>query len=101
MTQATPCSCRQKVETLEAQALSRRALLSGAAFVASAGAVGLTPLRARAQQKVAQAVAQYQSSPKNGQQCSTCTYFQAPSSCQLVEGSISPSGWCALYIKKS
>jgi secreted PhoX family phosphatase len=86
-------------QTLEPEALSRRTLLSGAAFAASAAAVGLMPLRARAQQKVAQSAAQYQASPKNGQQCSTCSHFQAPSSCQLVDGSISPNGWCALYTK--
>jgi secreted PhoX family phosphatase len=88
-------------QTLEAEALSRRTLLSGAAFAASAAAVGLMPLRAHAQQKVAQSAAQYQASPKNGQQCSTCSHFQAPSSCQVVDGSISPNGWCALYTKKS
>jgi secreted PhoX family phosphatase len=88
-------------QTLEPEALSRRTLLSGAAFAASAAAVGLMPLRARAQQKVAQSAAQYQASPKNGQQCSTCSHFQAPSSCQVVDGSISPNGWCALYTKKS
>ena len=101
MTPSKPCSCHAKAETPEALALSRRTLLSGAAFAASAAAVGLMPLRARAQQKVSQATAQYQSSPKNGQQCSTCTHFQAPSSCQIVDGTISPSGWCALYTKKS
>lgn len=100
MTRPTPCSCRAEAVTLETQALSRRALLSGAAFVASGAAVALMPLRARAQQKVSQATAQYQSSPKNGQQCSTCSHFQAPSSCEVVDGSISPSGWCALYTKK-
>ncbi len=91
-------SCRAKAETLAPEALSRRTLLSGAAFAA---AVGLMPFRARAQQKVAQSAAQYQASPKNGQQCSTCSHFQAPSSCQVVDGSISPDGWCALYTKKS
>ncbi|QAY94741.1 high potential iron sulfur protein [Methylovirgula ligni] len=100
MTQSTPCSCRAETVTLETQALSRRTLLSGAAFVASAAAVGLMPLRARAQQKVAQSAAQYQDSPKNGQQCSTCSHFQAPGSCEVVDGTISPSGWCALYTKK-
>jgi hypothetical protein len=88
-------------QTLDPEPLSRRTLLSGAAFAASAAAVGLMPLRARAQQKVAQSAAQYQASPKNGQQCSTCSHFQAPSSCQVVDGSISPNGWCALYTKKS
>ncbi len=92
---------RPIAQTLEPEALSRRTLLSGAAFAASAAAVGLMPLRARSQQKVAQSAAQYQASPKNGQQCSTCSHFQAPSSCQVVDGSISPNGWCALYTKKS
>ena len=86
-------------QTLEPDPLSRRTLLSGAAFAAAA--LGLMPLRARAQQKVAQSAAQYQASPKNGQQCSTCSHFQAPSSCQVVDGSISLNGWCALYTKKS
>jgi secreted PhoX family phosphatase len=102
MTDSNPCSCRAKTETLSPEALSRRTLLSGAAFAASAAAVGLMPIRAHAQaKKVAQSAAQYQSSPKNGQQCSTCSHFQAPSSCELVDGSISASGWCALYTKKS
>jgi hypothetical protein len=99
VTKSTPCSCRAKAETLDADALSRRALLSGAAFVA--GAAALIPLRARAQQKVAQAAVQYQTSPKNNQQCSGCSHFQAPSSCQLVDGTISPNGWCALFQAKA
>lgn len=88
-----------KAATQDADALSRRALLGGAAL--AAGAAALMPLRAHAQQKVAQSAAQYQDSPKNGQQCSTCAHFQPPNSCQLVEGKISPNGWCALYMKKS
>jgi secreted PhoX family phosphatase len=91
-------STRPIAQTLEPEALSRRMVLSGAAFAAAA--VGLMPLRAHAQQKVAQSAAQYQASPKNGQQCSTCSHFQAPSSCEVVDGSISPNGWCALYTKK-
>ncbi len=96
---STPCSCRANAQAFEADGLSRRALLSGAAFVA--GAAALLPLRARAQQKVAQSAAQYQASPKNGQQCSACAHFHAPSACEVVDGTISPDGWCALYTKKS
>ncbi len=99
MPNSTPCSCRAKTQAAEAETLSRRTLLSGAAIVA--GAAALLPLRARAQPKVAQSAAQYQASPKNGQQCSTCTHLQAPSACDVVDGTISPSGWCALYTKKS
>ncbi|WP_297298711.1 high potential iron sulfur protein [uncultured Methylovirgula sp.] len=101
MKTSRPSSCRVQAQALESEALSRRMLLSGAAFVASAAAVGLMPMRARAQQKITQAAAQYQNSPKGDQRCDGCAHFQAPSSCQVVDGTISPSGWCALYVKKS
>jgi secreted PhoX family phosphatase len=99
MKDSDPCSCGAKTESLGMEALSRRKLLGGAAFAAAAA--GLMPLRARAQQKVAQSAVQYQTSPKNGQQCNSCSHFKAPSSCEVVDGSISPNGWCALYTKKS
>lgn len=57
--------------------------------------------------KVPQKDAQYQATPKNDQTCDMCQYFvagaqpNAPGTCQLVEGSISPKGWCALFAKKS
>jgi hypothetical protein len=49
----------------------------------------------------------YQSMPKNGKKCSQCTFFLPGSSpksngaCKLVEGSISPSGWCTAFAAKS
>ncbi len=42
----------------------------------------------------------YQPSPKDGHQCDGCMLFQAPSSCQVVDGTISPTGWCKLWAKK-
>lgn len=39
--------------------------------------------------------------PKDGQKCADCVYFQAPSSWGVVEGPISPNGWCNMYNKKS
>lgn len=40
----------------------------------------------------------YQDSPKNGQRCSDCSLFVAESNtCQVVEGDISPEGWCKLF----
>lgn len=45
----------------------------------------------------------YQSSPKNGQQCSDCTYYiedqdgDGLGACAIVEGKIEPSGWCASF----
>jgi hypothetical protein len=47
-----------------------------------------------AQGKVSKASARYQNKPKGKQQCSGCRNFQAPTSCKVVEGSVSPKGWC-------
>ena len=56
--------------------------------------------RVFAQSKAPKSAVQYQDSPKEGQKCGDCQYFTAPGSCQLVEGSISPSGWCSLFTGK-
>lgn len=52
--------------------------------------------------KVAQASVQYQAEPKGEQKCSNCVNFIPESStCKLVEGKISPEGWCSLWTKKA
>ena len=67
--------------------------------VAVIGSAVVTQANAQ-QKKVSQAQAQYQDKPKNDQQCDNCMQFEAPSSCKLVEGTISPKGWCLFYVKK-
>ena len=82
--------------------ISRRSILKGAPMVA-ATAVALdciTPGEATAQQqKLSQKLAKYQDSPKDGAQCSNCSKFVAPSSCQVVADPITPNGWCQFYAK--
>ncbi len=52
--------------------------------------------------KVSQASVQYQTQPKGEQKCSGCMHFIAESnSCKLVEGQISPDGWCTLWTQKT
>jgi hypothetical protein len=52
--------------------------------------------------KVTQASVQYQTQPKGDQQCSGCRHFIADSNaCKLVEGNISPDGWCVLWAKNA
>ena len=75
---------------------SRRAVLLGCAGLVLAGAAR----PAEAQQKMAQKLVQYQQQPKGSQQCELCLHFVAPSSCKLVEGTINPKGWCALFAPK-
>jgi len=52
--------------------------------------------------KISKAQANYQNQPKGAQQCGTCTNFDAEfSTCRVVEGKVSPNGWCQLWTKKA
>ncbi len=93
-------------EDLEKE-ISRRTLLKGAAAVI-AGATVASSFAGKAQAaKSTKAAMQYQDKPKGDQQCSGCSFFvpgkkpQAQGTCQIVEGSISPQGWCTAFAKKS
>jgi hypothetical protein len=81
--------------------ISRRRLLGGTALALSAAATATVASRAAAQEKMSQADAKYQGTPKGDQRCDGCMLFQAPSACKVVEGAISPSGWCQLFVKKA
>ncbi len=85
------------------KALSRRHILvRGVACAAGAAALlgHATHAQAAKMPQSSPAVA-YQDTPKGTQQCDGCILFQAPGSCQMVDGTISPSGWCKLWAKKS
>lgn len=76
--------------------VSRRSVL-----LAAAGAAPLLALTGgEAQAKLAQNAVKYQPDPKDGKQCDGCAQFVAPNSCKLVDGEISPTGWCLLWVKK-
>ena len=77
---------------------TRRTVLIAAAAVAPF--LALTP-SADAAKKVSQQAASYQSTPKGDQFCGNCGHFIPPTACRLVEGRISPGGWCRLWAKKA
>jgi len=52
------------------------------------------------QTKQSKAATHYQDTPKGDQRCDNCVFFQPPNACQVVEGNISPQGWCNLWAKK-
>ena len=88
----------------EPKGISRRRILTVAAGAASASIAGATAIvglstSARAAKMTQQAV-KYQDTPKGEQRCDNCTLFQAPASCQNVDGTIAAQGWCILYRKK-
>jgi hypothetical protein len=70
-------------------------------FICLLGGIAAWSSAAGAQQgeteKLSKAQAEYQDSPKGIAMCATCTLFLAPRACKLVEGDISPSGWCKAY----
>jgi hypothetical protein len=89
--------------TNTSQVQSRRTiLLSGVTCMAGAATLIVPVSKAQAAKmpQTSPAVV-YQSTPKDSHQCDGCLLFQAPNSCQVVDGVISPSGWCKLWAKKA
>ena len=78
--------------------VNRRTLLVGVAGALPLIALGATGAKAA---KMSQSAVRYQDSPKDGKKCSDCSLFIAPNSCKTVDGTISPNGWCALWVKKA
>jgi hypothetical protein len=62
---------------------------------------GLAPKFVSAQAKAAQNAVAYQDKPKGTQRCDACTLFQPPKSCKVVDGDVSPQGWCSLFSAKA
>jgi hypothetical protein len=80
---------------------SRRSMLRGVLLLASGTlAAGVIQVKPAYAQKADKASVKYQDGPKDGQKCSDCVYFAAPKTCGVVEGDISPNGWCTMYNKK-
>jgi len=77
---------------------SRRTVLRG--LVAAGCALCLPRLGHAEAGKLSQVQAQYQDKPKGDQKCANCMHFVAPNSCKVVDGTISPDGWCTLWVKK-
>ena len=87
----------------------RRLFRQGAALAGGVAAAGLmSKAKVSAQStKVSQALAKYQSTPKDGQQCDGCVQFipgktaSADGTCKIVDGSIAPKAWCMFFAAKS
>lgn len=98
-----------KKEAPELPDPARRTALKTSAAVLATAAVAGTLLSARQAKaaKASQAVAMYQGKPHGQQECDRCTHFvpgkspTAAGTCQVVDGSISPKGWCVLFAPKA
>jgi len=85
----------------DCQRISRRVVLTGAALALGAPAAAAAISQAAAQEKMSQADAKYQGTPKGDQRCDGCMLFEPPGTCKIVQGEISPGGWCQLFVKKT
>ena len=88
---------------------ARRSLLKKTAvFIAGIAAMPvLEAIRnARAEGKLGKADVKYQDKPNAGKDCDDCMHFIAGASasasgtCKVVEGQISPHGYCAAFTRK-
>lgn len=65
-------------------------------------AAGTVPDVAATPGKKTQASVKYQAHPKGDQKCDGCMHFIAGTdTCKLVDGEISPEGWCSIWATKS
>jgi hypothetical protein len=89
-----------KMSGPESHPISRRIVLLRSAGCAAGAAASLLPLK-HAAAKMSQASVAYQDSPKGDQQCSNCSLFQEPNGCTIIDGNVSPEGWCKFWVKKA
>ena len=82
--------------------ISRRSVLRRAALLASAAlAAGFVPSKEARAQKASKEAMNYADKPNGDKRCSNCLNFISPTSCAIVEGTISPDGYCTAWAKKT
>jgi hypothetical protein len=79
--------------------LSRRCLLHSAVGAGGAVVILASGVNSAMAGKIPQSAVAYQGSPKGAQSCANCRLFIAPSACKSVDGTVSSSGWCRIYVK--
>lgn len=77
----------------------RRSVLRAGLGLGAATAVVVTSM-AQDAPKLDKKTIMYQDTPKDGQKCSLCVNFEPPDACKIVEGKISPDGWCGAFAPK-
>jgi len=84
--------------TLSSAQLVRRAILRRLLCAAGVSSLFSAVLRpAGAVIKISQKAVGYQDHPEGEKRCDKCIQFQPPNGCKMVDGSISPSGYCRLF----
>jgi hypothetical protein len=83
--------------------LSRRRLLRVTVrAIGTAAAIRLVPHAAAEEElneenKIKRTEAEYRPQRKGQQRCEICLQFESPDKCKIVQGPISPTGWCQYF----
>ncbi|HXC91377.1 MAG TPA: hypothetical protein VNV18_14540 [Stellaceae bacterium] len=80
-------------------AVSRRLVMRGAA--GALGAAAIVAMRAEqvaAAPKISKAAVAYQDHPQDDKSCGRCLQFLPPESCKMVDGPVSPHGFCRIFM---
>lgn len=82
--------------------ISRRTALRHLSFLACAipVSIAVTTGVSEAQGKTPKLQANYRDKPNGTKQCSGCVNFISDNGCTIVEGNISPQGWCTFWKRK-
>ena len=87
--------------------VSRRRFLKGSALLASIAVASVTGAMSKpAYAGVTKASVRYRDKPNGKAECSNCIQFvpgasaKANGTCKIVDGVISPHGWCVAYSAK-
>lgn len=80
-------------------ALSRRLLLQKTmASLGAAAMIATQTKSASAAIKISKAAVAYQDHPQGDKRCGKCLQFQAPDTCKMVDGPVSPQGFCRIFM---
>jgi hypothetical protein len=84
--------------------VSRRTVLRSAALITGGGALLVAlgaPAAMAAGTKLPGSAVGYRPIPMGKSRCDNCSQWIGPTTCKVVSGQLSPSGWCSLYSQKS
>ena len=94
-------SAKKLGEKTSKQKFFRREFLTKVATTfAGAGIFASGAMPAVAMQKANKDAVNYQDSPNDSLSCSQCRFFDGNGGCDIVDGAISPDGWCAAFSEK-
>ncbi len=87
----------------ESENFSRRSLLRniGIGGTALAALTAASVRSSLADGKLPKSQAKYQNAPNGDRRCASCVHFASPSSCDIVDGDVSPQGWCQFFGQKT